>query len=120
VDEPDLTVGPAIACYDRVLAVGRGHRLAGRESVSAEELACEQVDPTKAPMPGALLDAILPPRTPSGQIIKRIPRGSTFTEAVAGIALGRFVHPTMRGLVRFDRDDIVLVPIHDLPPLPLG
>ncbi len=26
----------------------------------------------------------------------------------------------MRGVAQFQRDDIVLVPIHDLPPLPLG
>jgi hypothetical protein len=40
--EPDLTAGPGIEYRDRVLAVGRGHRLAGRASVQAEDLADEQ------------------------------------------------------------------------------
>ena len=26
----------------------------------------------------------------------------------------------MRGAVQFERDDIVLIPIHDLPPMPRG
>ena len=120
VDELDLTAGPPIASYDRVLAVARHHRLADRESVSAEELADEQVDCLDGPMPQALVDAIIPPRTPSGLTIKRTPSGSTFTQALAEIALGRFVHPTMRGITQFERDDIVLVPIRDLSPLPLG
>jgi len=120
VDEPDLTAGPEIACYDRVLAVARHHRLAGCESVSAEELADEQVDRLDAPMPEALVDAVIPPRTPKGRIIRRTPTGSKFTEALAEIALGRVVHPTMRGITQLERDDIVLVPIRDLPPLPLG
>jgi DNA-binding transcriptional LysR family regulator len=120
VDERDLTAGPAIACYDRVLAVARHHRLAGSESVSAEELADELLDRPSAPLPEALLDAIIPPRTPSGRNIKRTPTGPSLTESLAEIALGRSVHPTMRGVALFERHDIVLIPIHDLPPLPLG
>lgn len=120
VDEPDLTAGPAIACYDRVLAVAHHHRLAGRESVSAEELADELVDCPSTPLPTALLDAIIPPRTPSGRTIKRTPTGPSLTQSLAEIALGRVVHPTMQGVVQLERHDIVLVPIHDLPPLPLG
>lgn len=120
VDEPDLTVGPVIARYERVLAVARGHRLAGRAWVSAEELADEQVDSTDPPMPVSIMDAIIPPRTPSGRAIRRLRSRAIWNEHVAGVALGRFVHPTMRGITAFERDDIVLVPIRDLPPLPLG
>ena len=36
------------------------------------------------------------------------------------IARGRSVHPTLANVVLFRRDDIVLVPIDGLPPLPLG
>ena len=35
-------------------------------------------------------------------------------------ARGRIVHPTSSTVPIFNRDDIVLVPIEDLPPLPLG
>jgi hypothetical protein len=120
VDEPDLTAGPAVACYDRPLAVSRGHRLAGRESVSVEELADELVHHPEPAVPPAIMDALAPPRTPSGRAVKRVPAGSSVTEALAGITLGRFVHPTMRGISQFEHDDIVLVPIDDLPPMPLG
>jgi DNA-binding transcriptional LysR family regulator len=120
VDEPDLTVGPAIAWFERVLAVGHGHRLAGRESISAEELADEVVNSPDPQLPDSLLDAIIPPRTPSGRTIKRIVNKGGFSERIVRVALGRFVHPTMRGIIQFERDDLVLVPIHDLPPLPLG
>jgi DNA-binding transcriptional LysR family regulator len=120
VDEPDLTVGPVIARYERVLAVACGHPFANRESVSVEELADERVDSADPSVPRALLDAIVPPRTPSGRPIKRLRSGGMINEHVAGIALGRFVYPTMRGVTAFERDDIVLVPIRDLPPLPLG
>jgi DNA-binding transcriptional LysR family regulator len=120
VDEPDLTVGPAIAWFERVLAVGHGHRLAGRESISAEELADEVVNSPDPQLPDSLLDAIVPPRTPSGRTIKRIVNKGGFSERIVRVALGRFVHPTMRGIIQFERDDLVLVPIRDLPPLPLG
>jgi DNA-binding transcriptional LysR family regulator len=120
VDEPDLTAGPAISCCERVLAVCRGHRLAGRQSISTEELADEVVDSNDPPVPDSLMDAIIPPRTPSGRIIKRTVNRGVFSEHVAGIALGRYVHPTMRGINQFERDDIILIPIRDLPPLSLG
>jgi DNA-binding transcriptional LysR family regulator len=51
VDESDLAVGPAIAYYDRVLFVGPGHRLAGRECVSVEELAGEALNNPRPPSP---------------------------------------------------------------------
>jgi DNA-binding transcriptional LysR family regulator len=120
VDEPDLTVGPMIGCYERVLAVGRGHRLADRDWIAVEELADERVDSTDPPAPDSIMDAIIPPRTPGGRAIKRLPSRGVFNEHVAGVALRRFVHPTMRGITAFERDDIVLVPIRDLPPLQLG
>ena len=35
-------------------------------------------------------------------------------------ARGHSVHPTLANVVAFRRDDIVLIPIDGLPPLPLG
>lgn len=71
VDEPDLTVGPVIDYRDRVLAVGSGHRLAGRDSVAAEELADEETHELPPSFPAALGDAIIPRFTPSGRPIRR-------------------------------------------------
>ena len=36
------------------------------------------------------------------------------------LARGRIVHPTSSTIPIFNRDDVVLVPLGDLPPLPLG
>ena len=36
------------------------------------------------------------------------------------MARGRIVHPTSSAVPIFDRNDVVLIPIGDLPPLPLG
>jgi DNA-binding transcriptional LysR family regulator len=120
VDEPDLTVGPVLEYRDRVLAVAATDPLAARRSVSVEELADREVARMTPPFPPALYDAIIPPRTPSGRAIRRTQPVRSIHELVALVARGRIVHPTAVGIPLFSRDDIVLVPITDLPPLPLG
>jgi DNA-binding transcriptional LysR family regulator len=118
-NEPGLTAGPPIARCERVLAVACHHRLASRASVLLEDLGEEQVAQPLG-LPAALCDAILPPRTPSGRPIPRTERVRSVNEIIAHVARGEIVHPTMAGVSLFGRDDIVLVPIEDLPPLPVG
>ena len=121
VEEPDLTVGPVIERYERILAVGRGHRLAARRSVTSEDLAGERLNRAPRRYPKALTDAILVPRTRSGRPIRRTDHElESVPEVVAMIARGEIVNINQRGTVRFERQDIVLIPITDLPPLPLG
>jgi DNA-binding transcriptional LysR family regulator len=119
VDEPDLTAGPAIDSRDRVLAVGASHPLAARTSVQAEELADWDVTGLFNTLPAALLDAIMPPCTPSGRPIRRVEGIRSIGELVSEIARGRVIHPAVAGLQLLRRDDIALVPIEDLPPLRL-
>ena len=118
VDEPDLTVGPVLEKLDRVLAVASSDPLATRPSVSAEDLADREV--AEMSFPPALYDAIAPPRTPSGRVIRRTEPARSIHELVSLIARGQIVWPTASGIAMFVRDDIALVPIKDLPPLPLG
>jgi DNA-binding transcriptional LysR family regulator len=118
VDEPDLTVGPVLEQRDRVLAVASGDPLAARSSVSLEDLADREV--ALMPFPPALYDAIIPPRTPSGRVIRRTKPVRSIHELVAVVARGQIVHPTASGIPMLARDDIALIPIRDLPPLPLG
>jgi DNA-binding transcriptional LysR family regulator len=118
VDEPDLTVGPVLEQRDRVLAVASGDPLAARSSVSLEDLADREV--ALMPFPPALYDAIIPPRTPSGRVIRRIQPVRSIHELVALVARGQIVHPTASGIAMLVRDDIALIPIRDVPPLPLG
>ena len=120
VDDPDISIGPPIEERARVLAVARGHRLAARPSVSVEDLADEEVALMPAGFPPALYDAIVPPRTPSGRPIARTGPSGTFHEVISQVVRGRIVHPTVTNIPILTRDDIVLVPISDLPPLSLG
>jgi DNA-binding transcriptional LysR family regulator len=120
LDEPDLTVGPVLERRSRVLAVGLGHRLASREPVSIEDLADERLNDDAHSYPTALLEALAPHTTPSGRPIPRDKPVETFQGLLYNVALGRVVHPTMSGISAVIRPDIVLVPIRDLPPMPLG
>jgi len=118
--EPGLVTGTAFAFYERALAVAPGHRLAGETTVSVEDLANEEVALLPSSIPPGVYDLISPPRTPSGRTIPRTQPAATINEILSFVARGRIVHPTSPDVPIFARDDIVLVPISDLPPLPLG
>jgi DNA-binding transcriptional LysR family regulator len=120
VDEPDLTAGPVIGYRDRVLAVGRGHRLATRESVCVEDLGDEETQEKPPEFPAALYDAHRPARTPSGRPIRRTYPWRGAEDQLTAVARGRIVLPAVRGPALLGRSDLVLVPIRDLPPMPLG
>jgi len=120
LDEPDLTAGPVIDYRKRMLAVGASHPLAKRRSVQAEELADYEKVGFASSIPAALVDAFIPPRTPSGRPIRRHPKLRGINEAAAEIAQGHVIHPTVADVVLLRRDDIVMVPLDGLPPLPLG
>jgi DNA-binding transcriptional LysR family regulator len=120
VDQPDLTAGTAFAHYQRALAVAATHRLAGQRTVSIEDLAGEEVALPPPTTPPAVYDLIVPPRTPSGRPICRTQPVQTINEILSLVARGRIVHPTSSTVPLFNRDDLVLIPLAGLPPLPLG
>jgi DNA-binding transcriptional LysR family regulator len=120
VDEPDLTAGNVFAHYQRALAVAATHRLAGQQTVSIEDLADEEVALLPPSTPSAVYDLLVPPRTPSGRPIRRTQPVQTINEILSLVARGRIVHPTSSTVPIFSRDDVALIPIDDLPPLPLG
>jgi DNA-binding transcriptional LysR family regulator len=120
VDESGLTAGPVIGYRDRVLAVGRGHRLAARESVCLEDLADEEVNENIPGFPEALFDVLRPRFTPSGRPIRRTYPWKDDEAVLAAVARGQIVLPGVRGPALLGRADFVLIPIRDLPPMPLG
>ena len=120
VDEPDLTAGTVFARYQRALAVAATHRLAGQHTVSIEDLAGEEVALLPPSTPSGVYDLLVPPHTPSGRPIRRTQSVQTINEILSLVARGRIVHPTSSTVPIFNRDDVVLIPIEDLPPLPLG
>jgi DNA-binding transcriptional LysR family regulator len=120
VDEPDLTAGTAFAHYERALAVAATHRLARQRAVFIEDLADEEVALLPPSTPSAVYDLLVPPRTPAGHPIRRTQPVQTINEILSLVARGRIVHPTSSAVPIFNRDDVILIPIEDLPPLPLG
>jgi DNA-binding transcriptional LysR family regulator len=120
VDGGDLTVGPVIGRYDRVLAVSATDPLVGQESVSIEDIAQREVARGDG-WPAALYDLIIPPATPSGRPIRRTVPARTITETLMYVAAGVIVHPTVDMLAaQFPRAGVRYLPIHDLPPIELG
>jgi DNA-binding transcriptional LysR family regulator len=121
VDEPDLTIGPAIDHQDRVLAVAAGHPLASRTSISVEDLAGLGVPELPPPFPASFAQALVPLTTPSGEPIHRARAVRTASETFTLAARGEVVHATMTSMItRVGREGIVFLPIIDLPPMPLG
>lgn len=118
--DPGLAAGPVLEYRDRVLAVGAGHRLAGRDSVSVEDLAGEKVTAAPPEFPEMVWDSIVPPCTPSGRPILRARPWRSSEETIVEVVRCRLVHPTVTGLPGCQRDDMRIIPIRDLPPLPLG
>jgi hypothetical protein len=88
--------------------------------VSVEDLADEEVALPPPTVPPAVYDLIVPRHTPSGRPIRRTQPVQTINEIMSLVARGHIVHPTSSAVPIFGRDDIVLIPIDDLPPIPLG
>lgn len=122
IDEADLVAGPMLELFPRAVAVAARHPLARRPSVSIEDIADYAVLRTAPPFPSALMDAFIPPVTPSGRPIQRDHLIKTVGECLQAVASGRIVHITVdgEGIPRFRRSDTVLIPVHDMPPMPLG
>ncbi|GAA4984954.1 DNA-binding transcriptional LysR family regulator [Nonomuraea thailandensis] len=116
VREPDLVVGPVVLTEGRVLAVAGSSDLAGRASVSMEDLAGRPVLDPGTDGPGYWFEGMLPASTPSGAPVPRGPRVRTFHEALALVAAGRIVCPLNAHVTRYyNYPGIVCLPIHDAP-----
>ncbi|VXB01616.1 LysR family transcriptional regulator [Aeromicrobium sp. 9AM] len=116
VSDPDLVVGPRLSRNDeRIAIVARHHPLAERESIEYEELG-DFVLSDAPGLPSEMFQNFVPPRTPSGRLIRRQVI-NTFFEHTALVAAGKIVHPTVRSyLDHLNHPNIIGVPIRDLPP----
>jgi DNA-binding transcriptional LysR family regulator len=115
VSDPDITVGPVLSCEPRILAVAVGDPLTQRESVSVEDFADRAVTDVPA-FPREMMDAFIPPTTPSGRPVPRIVSRS-LDETLMRVAVGGQVHPTVPSWIRYHaHPGITGVPIRDLPP----
>ncbi|WP_393063221.1 LysR family transcriptional regulator [Streptomyces sp. LN549] len=89
VDEDDLTRGPTLLVEDRVLAVAAGHPLAGRNTVTLEDLAQVPLLTIEGDVPEYWLEHQQPTRTPSGKPIGQGPSVTNFQEALTLVAGGK-------------------------------
>ncbi|RJL36158.1 LysR family transcriptional regulator [Bailinhaonella thermotolerans] len=116
VEEPDLTVGPVLLRDATVLAVSASHRLAGRASVSIEDLAGENLLVT-GDMPGYFRAHHMPGRTPSGRPIPHSTTTRYWQELLALVAAGEGVTiSAAQGARYYPRPNLVYVPFHDVAP----
>ncbi|SFR83293.1 transcriptional regulator, LysR family [Agromyces sp. CF514] len=116
VDEPDLSVGCVLREEPLNLIVSTRHPLAGRDSVSLEELG-DLVVPAIA-APDTWLAGAMPTETPSGRPIRRGSPVFTFSEVLAVVAEGGVVCPVPdEGRRYFPWPGVTYVPFHDAPPV---
>lgn len=114
VEEPDLTVGPVLVRDPTMLAVSASHRLAGRTSVSIEDLAGENLRLIDG-MPGYFQARHLPDRTPAGRTIHHSPTTTYWQELLALVAAGEGVTiAAAQGIRYYPRPNLVYVPVHDV------
>ena len=112
---PDITVGPILSREERVVLVARNDPLAERDSISYEDLADRVVGDVPW-FPREMMDAFIPPVTPSGRTMKRISNVDADV-VMMRVALGEQVHPTVRSFVEHQsHPGLTSVPISDLPP----
>ncbi|GGO84837.1 LysR family transcriptional regulator [Wenjunlia tyrosinilytica] len=117
VQEPDLTSGPVIAEYPRVLAVASDNPLAARSSVCAEELAEHTMVELPRATPSEVRKGFLPHTTPNGLPIPRGRVVNTQHEMLSRVATSNEVCATSTALTQYYRHpEVVFVPLTGLPP----
>src|SRR5947209_13279403 len=113
--EPDITIGPILSREQRAVLVSKQDPLAGRESISYDELRDRAVTDTHG-LPRELMNAFVPPVTASGRKLRRI-KPHSMDEVLMLVAAGELVHPTVASSPNYYVDEgVVAVPISDLPP----
>ncbi|HEX5594865.1 MAG TPA: LysR family transcriptional regulator, partial [Micromonosporaceae bacterium] len=121
VNEPDMVLGPVFPPRQQTLALAAGHPLAGRASLSAEELVGTPLITTNGPAPTYWREAQAPNATPGGLPIPPGPSVTTLQEAITLVATGRgallLCRPTAE---HHARRDVVFVPVTGLPGSLLG
>ncbi|MGW2227291.1 LysR family transcriptional regulator [Streptomyces formicae] len=116
VEEPDLAVGPVVINEPRLLAMPLGHPLAGRVSVSLEELAGETFFGVVNGAPAYWWDFHVPPRTPSGREIRRGQAVASFQELMTLVAAGQGISPVVASVEKYyARPGVTFVPLDDVP-----
>jgi DNA-binding transcriptional LysR family regulator len=117
LDEPDMRIGPILACEDRVLAVCDTHPLAERGYATVEDLADHSVI-DRPGLPEVTRDALVPRTSPSGRPIERRYRADTAMDFLTLVARGAAIHPTVASSAAYMAfPGVTYVPLRGLPPM---
>jgi DNA-binding transcriptional LysR family regulator len=110
----DLVAGPTLVTEARMLAVPSGHPFAGRESVSAEDLAGFTLLQT----PDAPTDPSLSYSSQSERSVDHGPVAGSFQEILTLVGAGQGLFPVGAHFRRYyPRPDVAYVPLRDAPPV---
>ncbi|MEV6331814.1 LysR family transcriptional regulator [Streptomyces sp. NPDC051909] len=122
VAEEDLLLGPVFSRQPQTLAVSARHPLAGRASVSAEELADCRLIGIQDSAPEYWRLAQAPRETPGGRPIPAGPQVNTLQEGLSLTAADRGAMLLCRSTAEYHghRGSIVFVPVEGLPDSLLG
>ncbi|MFG2212213.1 LysR substrate-binding domain-containing protein [Streptomyces sp. NPDC048638] len=117
--EPDLVTSKVLHYESRAVVVGARHPLAERDTVSVEEVAAYDAFDRPGDFPEYLWDEIVPRRTPQGRPIHRRHRVNGIPEMMALVVQSDAVHLSVASLADVAPPAIRVVPVHDLPPVPV-
>ncbi|WP_405392155.1 LysR substrate-binding domain-containing protein [Streptomyces sp. NBC_01102] len=118
--EPDIATSAAVALDGRAALVRAGHALAGRESVSVEDITAYDAFRCPGDFPPYVWDQVVPPRTPLGAPLRRVHPMGTVADMVAILEGSDSVHLSFRSLEGIVPPGIKVVPVPDLPPAPIS
>ncbi|KMO97763.1 LysR family transcriptional regulator substrate-binding protein [Streptomyces roseus] len=118
--EPDLALSRPVGFDGRAVLVGAHHPLAGRASVSVEEVAEYGGFRCPGAFPAHVWNLVVPPRTPLGRPIRRVHAMTTLTAMAELLRSTYAIHLSFRSLEAVVPPDIKVVPVHDLPPSPVA
>lgn len=118
--EPDLSYGAVLDTDARAAVLGAEHPLAGRTSISVEELAGFDSFRCPGTFPPAVWDEVVPPVTPGGRRINRRYELTSTASMVDLVVRGHAVHISLLSLADIAPPHVRVVPIHDLPPAPVS
>lgn len=115
ISDPDIAIGPVLTEEQRLLLLNTTDPLAQRPSVTLEDFADRVVSDAPA-FPREMMDALIPPVTPSGRRYRRRVNRS-IEDMLLSIAAGKQVHPTVPSFLNHHiHPGVTGVPISDLPP----
>lgn len=117
--EADLEYSAPVGTEQRVAVLGAHHPLAGRASVSVEELADYDAFRCPGTFPLGIWDEVVPPRTPAGRPIRRRHELTGTASMMATVTRTDAVHLSLRSLADIASEAVRVVGIRDLPPAPV-